>query len=134
METIDEKIVLNGLIDCWNKTLLQLNLNPYNYKINFLLCKWKNQDTPKIYCYSSESKSIEEGSQVSGDNEAMPIISPYLKTNIEDMSFEQVICHFKDGYSAVTRKLNTVGGEIHIYELNQDYRSSKWIDRPSHIN
>lgn len=131
LESIDGKIALEGLIDCWNKTLSQINLNPHDYDVNFLLCEWKNKVTPKIYGYNSETNKINKGSQVLGDDEAMPIIYPYVKTDIDDMTFEQVIRHFMNGYSAVMRRLDTVGGDIHIYELNQDPRLSKWINKPS---
>lgn len=62
---------------------------PNEYPVKFLVCIWEFSLYPKIYCYDFYKNKIIEGSQVAGDAEAMIIIDPFVKTDLDDMTFER---------------------------------------------
>ncbi len=127
---VEGESAIRDLIDYWNKILLKNDLDPNNYDVNFLLCGWMNGVTPAIYCYSSETNKIDEGNRVIGDKEALKIIYPYIQEDLENKTFEEVLRHYKHGFNKVIQHVETVGGDLHIYELNQNPKLSKWISRP----
>ncbi|MFS0560496.1 hypothetical protein AB1K91_07130 [Terribacillus sp. 179-K 1B1 HS] len=119
--------ILKGLVQCWNNTLEHEGLLPNEYDVKFLVCIWEFSLYPRIYCYDSYENRIIEGSQVAGDEEAMYIIHPFVKTDLDDMTFQEVIQHFEVGYTLVMKSVETVGGKVKVYELNQTPSESKWV-------
>jgi hypothetical protein len=119
--------ILKGLVKCWNCTLEHEGIVPNDYDVKFIVCNWENSLFPRIYSYSSSENKIIEGSQVAGDDEVMNIIYPYVKTDLDDMSFKEILQHFETGYSNVMKRVDTVGGKVRVYELNQTPSLSKWV-------
>lgn len=64
-----------------------------------------------------------------GDDELYPIVDPYCQVNVNEMSLEESIFHFKQAFQEVSSKVRTVGGFISIYALGRSPLESGWIQK-----
>jgi hypothetical protein len=126
------KVIIEGLVDVWNGTLKQsLGVKPEDHPACFMLARWENGSKPMIYSCESTDRQTNWTSfgGVIGDDPIKPIIAPYFNDNlISGMTFEETIHHFKRAYEEVCSKVETVGGKVKIYVLDQDPTQSKWLD------
>ncbi|MGG4467215.1 hypothetical protein ABER68_04150 [Paenibacillus alvei] len=128
--------LFEGLVDSWNQSLERLGKDPYsiNNRFSFFFSEWENVDGllfPRIHAYQSHKGefNVATESAVAGDEEIYPLIKPYLKVRVEEMTLEESIEYFKKGYEEVCSKVDTVGGFIHVHILDANPLKSYWFSR-----
>lgn len=128
------KQIISSLVETINNNLItNFNRDPkdLNNRITLLVGIFDYENDlayPRIYKYQSNFEGIDYTDKiVSGDDEVYPIIQPYFNEDIKSLTFEESIEHFKEGFTEVIKTVETVGGPINIYILQQG--RGYWYDR-----
>lgn len=134
------KELLRGLVTTWNGTFIEsFRRDPFSprNRFSFLLARFETIDgklMPKFNTYQSYFQGHPEyqfcgKKAVIGDDECYPIITPYVEKDTDQMTFEEALDFYLEGFGKVMEKVETIGGPIDIYVLEQDSEESYWLRR-----
>ncbi|WP_131724769.1 hypothetical protein [Paenibacillus solani] len=131
------ELIFRGLVETWNRTLSEkLGRNPFDLNNRFCLLMgiFENDNgklIPKIHSYQSHFNEFQWGGTkaVIGDDPVYEIILPYYETDNADWTFDEIIDFYRKGFSEVMNKVETVGGPIDIFVLDEVPEKSYWLDR-----
>lgn len=128
---VSAKEIIGPIVQGWENILQTHGFNSENAPFDFLICEWEN-NTPFIYFYTSKKpglfRNVVQGYVYGAGQE---ILGQY--SNAFDMPYEEAINHLKNGFYEVMKTHDSVGGEIQIYELNQNHSLSKWLENPLNL-
>jgi hypothetical protein len=121
--------IIRGLVDTWNNTLIHsMRENPEEHVASLILCEWWQGIEPRIYvCDTLNSNIGIDIGAVIGDQEAQVLVKPYIDVNLNSMSFEETISHFKEAFIEISSKVRTVGGFVNIYVLG--LADNEWLEK-----
>ncbi|MDY8161890.1 hypothetical protein [Bacillus thuringiensis] len=131
------KQILEGLVTMWNGTLSeQIGRNPFSLQNRFslLLARFETIDgeqKPRFSTYQSNYQDFQYLGKkaVIGDDECYPIIMPYFEMDTDTMTFDDALNFYLKGYAEVIEKVETIGGPIDIYVLDENPERSYWLRR-----
>ncbi|RUS44556.1 hypothetical protein [Cohnella sp. AR92] len=133
LSTQPGKVIIGALVDTWNNTLKEkMGIKPEDHPVCFMLARWENGSKPMIYTCESIGRQVNWTSfgGAVGDPPMNPIIVPYFNEDlVNSMTFEETIQHFKRCYEEVSSKVETIGGQVRIYVLDQDPAQSQWLSQ-----
>lgn len=127
--------LLKGLVEMWNRTLSEkMGRNPFSLdnRFSLLLTKFEEIESgelkPQIHAYQSHFKEFNwRGNKaIIGDDPVYPIMMSYYNTNTDDWTFEEALDFYQKGFEEVMEQVETVGGPIDIYVLDENHNNSYW--------
>ncbi|MDL4840349.1 hypothetical protein [Aquibacillus rhizosphaerae] len=129
--------LLNELVTMWNRTLREkLGRDPFSVhnRFSILFARFENDNgvsKPKIHTYQSHFQEFQYGGRkaIVGDDECYPIIMPYFQMDTDDWTFDETLEFYLRGFAEVTEKVETIGGEIDIFVLDENPECSHWFKR-----
>ncbi|EOO70359.1 hypothetical protein IIC_04801 [Bacillus cereus VD021] len=132
--------LLRGIVTTWNGTFIEsLGRDPLSARnrFSFLLARFETIDgelMPRFSTYQSYVQGHPKykfcgEKAVIGDDECYPIITPYFNKDTEQMTFEEALAFYLEGFGKVMEKVETIGGPIDIYVLDKKSEDSYWLRR-----
>lgn len=114
------------LADSWGLILQRHGISQTDAIFEFIIAEWKGNNSYIHHYYSKKSDRAHDSSQNFIRGAGQEILMNYTR-GIYDMSYEMAIRQLKQGFHAVMQKYDSVGGEVHIYELNRNPTLCKWL-------
>lgn len=122
--------ILKYIIKTWNSTLEKHGYSLQKYAAAFILCEWKD-NLPAIYIGNTVGKclSYDQVGGAIGDKPATSILNKYISPQLNEMTFEETINHFKSAFEEISNEVKTVGGPSNIYVLGKDPSETGWFEK-----